>query len=299
MEFYIIMQIPAFITYTVIYACQLSFISLAFSINHITDDFPNFAQAGIIAFGIVLNYHLATQLHISPYAGSAIAFLIGGILGLFTHSLFRYLKRKGRDDIHLTLVSLAVMIVLTAFSKIWQYWIRDLYPYDFAFLLRRYDFTFLENPGIFYVSILFLILATVTLLIFPRLEVSALFTASFENPVLAEIQGINISYYQRICWFFTGGVSCFTGAIYVINFHASPDGAYFLLVATITGSILGGISNLRTSFFGGFVMGFLEMGSIMAAQWLLGPWIGEYRPLVPILVLSLVLRFKPNGVLNE
>lgn len=191
------------------------------------------------------------------------------------------------------------MIVLTNISKTWQYWIRDQYPYDFAFLLRRYDFTFLQNPGIFYGTILFFILATVSLLFFSRLEVSALFTASFENPVLAEIQGINVSYYHRFCWFFTGGVSCFTGGIFLINFHATPDGAYFLLVAAITGSLLGGISHLRASFFGGFVMGVLEMGAIMVAQWLLGPWIGEYRPLVPILVLSLVLCFKPDGILKK
>jgi branched-chain amino acid transport system permease protein len=293
------MQLPAYITYTIIYACQLSFLSYSFSLNHITDDFPNFTQAGIISTGIVLNYHLTTQQQISPYAGSAIAFLIGGILGLLTHGLFRYLERKGRDDIQLTLVSLGAMIVLTNISKIWRYWIRDMYPtVDFAFLLRRYDFTFLENPGIFYVSMLFFILATVTLLIFPRLGISSLFMALLENPVLAEIQGIDVSYYQRICWFITSGVSCFTGAIYLLNFHASPDGAYFLLVAAIAGSLLGGISHLRTSFLGGFVMGVIEMGFIMVAQWLIGPWIGEYRPLVPILVLSILLRFKPDGV-NE
>ena len=293
------MQVPAYITYTIIYACQLSFISYSFSLNHITDDFPNFAQAGIISIGIVLNYHLTTQQQISPYIISAIAFLIGGILGLITHSLFRYLERKGRDDIQLTLASIGAMIVLTNLNNIWQCWIRDLYPYDFGFLLRRYDFTLLENPGILYVSMLFFILATVSLLIFPKLDVSALFTASFENPVLAEIQGINVSYYHRLCWFFTGGVSCFTGAIYLLNFHATPDGAYFLLVAAIAGSLLGGISYLRASFFGGFVMGILEMGSIIFAQWLIGPWIGNYRSLVPILVLSLVLCFKPDGILKK
>jgi len=293
------MQLPAYITYTIIYACQLSFLSYSFSLIHITDDFPNFTQAGIIATGIVLNYHLTTQLQVSPYIGSAIAFLIGGILGLLTHSLFRYLEKKGRNDIQLTLASLGAMIVLTNFSKIWQYWIRDRYPTDFAFLLRRYDFTFLQNPGIFYGSILFFILAIITLLIFPSLDVSALFTALFENPILVEIQGIDVSYYHRLCWFFTGGVSCFTGAIYLLNFHASPDGKYFLLIAAIAGSLLGGISHLRASFFGGFVMGVIEIGSIMVAQWLLGPWIGEYRPLVPILVLSLVLRFKPDGLLHK
>ena len=70
-------------------------------------------------------------------------------------------------------------------------------------------------------------------------------------------------------------------------------------MAAIAGSLLGGISHLRASFFGGFVMGVLEMGSIIFAQWLIGPWIGEYRLLVPILVLSLVLRFKPDGVLHR
>jgi len=170
---------------------------------------------------------------------------------------------------------------------------------DYAFLLRRYDFTFLQNPGVLYVSVFLFLLALVTLFFIPRLSVSLLFKALFEDPVLAEIQGVNVAYYHEIYWFFTGGISCLIGAIHVINFHSSPDGAYFLLIAAIAGSLLGGITPLRASFFGGFIMGILEMGSIMFAQWLIGPWIGEYRILIPILVLSLVLRFKPDGVLKK
>ncbi|MCJ7732423.1 hypothetical protein MUP51_08920, partial [Candidatus Bathyarchaeota archaeon] len=60
------MQLPFFLVSIIVYASGLAFLSGAFSLNHLMEDFPHFSQAGIIATGIVFNYYVSTQLHFSP-----------------------------------------------------------------------------------------------------------------------------------------------------------------------------------------------------------------------------------------
>jgi len=294
------MQLPFFFVYVIVYACLLAFLSGAFSLNQILDDFPNFTYSGVIATGIVFNYYISTFLHFSPYAGSVMAFLIGGFQGVIIHVLFDYLKRRGRDSVQLTLASLGGMIVLTNLVKIWQWWIREQYAlYDFVFTLRSQDFTFLGNPGILYISSFLFIVSVIFLGIIPRTDFYAVFKAISCDKELIMIQGIDVTNIQRGVNFFIGGISCLVGALFVIFIQSSPEGAYFTLIAALTGALFGGISCPRDSFIGGFFFGVFEVGLIIAGQWLFGPWVGEFRQLVPILVLSLVLRFKPDGVLSK
>ncbi|MBD3206025.1 hypothetical protein GF319_06745 [Candidatus Bathyarchaeota archaeon] len=292
------MQLPFFLIYIIVYSCGLALLSGAFSLNHLLDDFPDFTQAGIIATGIVFNYYVSTQLHLSPYTGTVMAFLIGGFQGVIIHALFSVLKMRGRDSVQLTLASLGGMIVLTNLTKIWQWWIREQYAlYDFVFTLRSQDFTFQGNPGVLFISLFLFTVSVIFSVIIPRTGYYVVFNALSEDKDLAMIQGVDVTNLQRVYHFFTGGISCLVGALFVIFIQSSPEGAYFSLIAAVTGALFGGVFSPRDSFIGGFFFGVFEVGLIIAGQWLFGPWVGEYRPLVPVLVLSLVLRFKPDGVI--
>lgn len=48
--------IPGIVITTLVYGCQLSFLSVALSINYITDEIPNFALGGIIGTGTLINW---------------------------------------------------------------------------------------------------------------------------------------------------------------------------------------------------------------------------------------------------
>ena len=292
------MLVPDYLTSTIIYACQLSFLSFSFSLNHITDNFPNFIPAGIISTGIMLNYYASFHLNFSPYTGSVMAFLIGGLLGVITHELFRILKTRGRDNVQLTLASIGGMIVLTNLGKIWHEWLLNQYAlYTVVLSLRHLDFIFLGNPGILFVSSFLFIVSVLFLETIPRYDSFAVFRAISGDKELAMIQGIDVTNIQRWFHFFTGGVSCLIGALSVINIHVSLDGAYFLLVAAIAGALFGGISSPRGSLLGGFVFGVFMVGLIRVGLWVFGYWVGEFGQVIPVLVLSLVLLFYPEGFL--
>lgn len=48
--------IPGIVITTLVYGCQLGILSLALSLNYITDDVPNFALGGITGTGILINW---------------------------------------------------------------------------------------------------------------------------------------------------------------------------------------------------------------------------------------------------
>lgn len=70
-------------------------------------------------------------------------------------------------------------------------------------------------------------------------------------------------------------------------------------IQIITASILGGIGNRRGFFIGGLSLGFLEIMVTGLAQMRYGTWIGEYSPFIPIVLLVIVLRFRPQGLLGS
>ena len=62
----------------------------------------------------------------------------------------------------------------------------------------------------------------------------------------------------------------------------------------LAGGILGGVGNLVHSMIDGLLLGVLELSMVFV-----GVWVGEYRPIIPILVLALVLYFAPEGLIKN
>ena len=62
--------------------------------------------------------------------------------------------------------------------------------------------------------------------------------------------------------------------------------------------ILGGVESPRFALVGGFILGFGEMLFTIVGQFFIGVWGGEYRPILPTLILALVLYFAPEELFN-
>ena len=67
----------------------------------------------------------------------------------------------------------------------------------------------------------------------------------------------------------------------------------------LAGGILGGVGNLVHSMIDGLLLGVLELSMVFVGQKFMGVWFGEYRPIIPILVLALVLYFAPEGLFKK
>ncbi len=59
---------------------------------------------------------------------------------------------------------------------------------------------------------------------------------------------------------------------------------------------MGGVKNIVHSMIGGLLLGVLELSMVFVGMEFVGAWVGEYRPIIPVLVLALVLYFAPEGL---
>lgn len=283
----------------VVYACQMGILSVAFSLNYITDEIPNFALGGIIGTGHLISWTIAKEMSLNPYIGLPFAFLVGGIintavfLGVIDRSV-----RAGRNLVLITLATIGTEFILTSFNKIWWYGIREQTPnVTMSVFIKDSDLHLFGYPGVLFFSVASAILVfTFIKIIFPRLNAGSVFIAVSENPELASIQGINIGRVKAFTWFISGGLACFIGAIFPLFWHSSPSGTYYLVTVGLVGSILGGVMNPVYAMIGGLLLGVLELSVVFVGQKFVGVWFGAYRPIIPILILALVLYFAPEGM---
>ena len=282
-----------------VFASELTLLSVGFTLTYLTAKVPNFAHGTYAGIGIYVSYTFAKIMKLSPYYGFPVAFIVGGIISVIIYRLIiAVLTNMGGGAIVLTISTLAIQIFLTAFIQIYAYWLRDRYStYAMVFLLKENDFKIGGFPGIFVVS-LTLTISMVLLLhyMLTRTRVGVAMRATAEDPELASVLGINIHQIQLFSWFLTGGLACLAGAMIPMWFQSTPQSGAMIITSIMAGSLLGGFNSIYGSVIGGAIVGMSEILLTTWGQALIGVWVGEYRPLVPMIFLVSVLLIEPEGL---
>jgi len=293
------MIIPAIWTAALVFASELTLLSIGFTLTYLTSKIPNFAHGTYAGIGIYVSYTFSKILGISPYLGFPTAFLLGGIFSVIIYLVvIKVLTEMGGGAIVLTIATLAIQIFLTAIIQVYAYWLREKYStYTMAFLLKEYDFAFAGFPGIFIVSIsLTISLVLVLHYMLTRTKMGIAMRATAEDPELASVLGININKIQLFSWFLTGGLACLAGAMIPLWFQSSPASGAMMITSIMAGSLLGGFDSIYGSVIGGVIVGISEIMLTTWGQALIGVWVGEYRPMVPMIFLVIVLMIEPDGL---
>ena len=293
------MLIPAIWIAALTYASELTLLSMGFTLTYLTAKVPNFAHGTYAGIGIYVSYTFSKILGFSPYLGFPLSFLVGGLISILIYLLvIGVLQRLGGGAIVLTISTLAIQIFLAGATNIYAFWLRAKYStYAQMFLLKDADFTFIGFPGIFVVSV-GLTSACVLVLhyMLTKSRIGIAMRATAEDPELASVLGININQIQIFSWFLTGGMACLAGSMIPMWFMSTPTTGAAMITPIMAGSLLGGFENVYGAVIGGFVVGVSE---IMLTTWgsaILGSWVGEYRPLVPMFFLVAVLLIEPRGL---
>jgi branched-chain amino acid transport system permease protein len=293
------MLIPAIWMAALVYASEITLLSVGFTLTYLTAKVPNFAHGTYAGVGIYVSYTLAKILDMSPYIGFPLAFLLGGIISVIIYRVvIAVLTSMGGGAIVLTISTLAIQIFLTAVIQIYAYWIRDKYKtYAMAFLLKDYDFSVGDFPGIFVVSISLTVLSVVALhYMLTRTKIGIAMRATAEDPELASVLGININQIQIISWFMTGGLACLAGAMIPLWFQSTPQSGAMIITSIMAGSLLGGFNSMYGSVIGGAIIGISEIMLTTWGQAIIGVWVGEYRPIIPMIFLIAILLIEPEGL---
>jgi branched-chain amino acid transport system permease protein len=129
-----------------------------------------------------------------------------------------------------------------------------------------------------------------------RTKIGVAMRATAEDPELASVLGININQIQIFSWFLTGGLACVAGAMIPMWFQATTTSGAAIITSIMAGSLLGGFDSVYGAVVGGFLVGLSE---VMLTTWggqIIGVWVGEYRPLIPMIFLVSVLLIEPDGL---
>jgi len=294
-----IMLLPPLVMAAIVYACEITILSIGFTLTYLTAKIPNFAHGTYAGYGIYVNYTISKILGLNPYLSFPVAFLVGGSIGVIVYMLvIGVLTRMGSGAIVLTISTIAIDIFLTALLYIYAYWLRDTFKtYTIFFILKEKDFQIGGTPGIFFVALTICIVTVVLLHAFltkTRLGVSM--RAVAEDPELASVLGIDVYRTQLFSWFLTGGLAALAGAMYPMWFQSHPAAGSFIITSIMAGSLLGGMESVYGAIVGGFGVGLSEILLTNRLQATFGIWIGEYRPLIPMFFLIAVLLIQPRGL---
>ena len=293
------MLIPAIWTAALVFASELTLLSIGFTLTYLTAKIPNFAHGTYAGVGIYVSYTFAKIWGLSPYYGFPVAFIVGGLVSVIIYKLvIGVLTNMGGGAIVLTISTLAIQIFLTAFIQIYAYYLRERFStYAMAFLLKESDFEFAGFPGIFLVSLTLTITSVLALhYMLTRTRIGVAMRATAEDPELASVLGINVDQIQLFSWFLTGGLACLAGAMIPLWFQATPQSGAMIITSIMAGSLLGGFDSIYGSVIGGAIVGMSEILLTTWGQAIIGVWVGEYRPLIPMIFLVTVLLIEPQGL---
>jgi branched-chain amino acid transport system permease protein len=278
---------------------MITILSLGFTLTHMTAKIPNFAHGTYAGFGVYVSFVMVRMIDTSAYWGFPLAFLLGGLIGILLYTIVvSTLRRMGGGAIVLTISTIAIQIFMAQFQHIWAYWVRITYNMmSYGFLLKKDDFRWMGYQGIFPVSVI-VVAGTVLSLhyMLTRTKFGIAMKATAEDPQLSSVLGININRIQIASWFITGGMACLAGAMLPMWFMGSPGCGARLLTSCMAGSLLGGLANIYGAVIGGFSIGIIEIIFTSKAQEIVGLWVGEYRPLVPMIATILILLVEPAGI---
>jgi len=284
------------------YAASIILLSLGFSLTYQSTKAPNFTIGPIMAIGSYVAYTTARVWNIPVYLGSPLALILGFMVSSVIYMLvIKPLVKRKRDPVLITLALIGLGEVLTGLTRIYAIWIQEVIHFWAAtVLLKEYDFFIGSVPGVFLV---FSAIAFLTYILWSRIysgnSFGSAYRATVENPELVMVQGLNPDRVWLLVWGFSGGLACLSGYLSPLWFKSTPLMGPYIMTTIIAASLLGGLYNRRGYFIGGLILGIADIMLTVWGQEKLGVWVGEYRPLVSMVILVLVLRFRPQGLLGR
>ena len=281
------------------YSSLLSMMALGVTLLYRTTKVANFAHASLVTSGAYVAYSIVVVLHPNPYLGVPLAFaLVGGLGLLLFYGVLEPMRRRHSPTVMLMVATLAFDIVLFGVLNILADYLASTYFVPSRnILLSSSDFTFMGQPGIFFVAVGVLSLCSVVLyflLNFTTLGIAL--RASMENSSLAQAIGVNVTLMLAISWFAAGGLAGVSGALLPMWTLVNPNTGTVLLASMFCASIVGGLDEIYGAVLGGFLLGFVDVvgTSILASS--IGAWIAFYEPAVPLVVLAATLILAPKGL---
>ena len=286
----------------------LAMASIGLSLIYGTTGLVNFAHAEMVTWGGLATYFFnfyglaGVAGFLAPLPGPfgdgvnlvfAIVFgmIAGGVLGyLLDRVLFRRLRRQGVGLIAQMVITIGLSIVL-----------RYLFLYFFGGGPRSFrDFSAqtalqlgpiqLVPKDIIAMSVSVGVLLMIGVLL-TRTQMGKAMRAVSDNKDLAESSGIDVQRVIATVWVFGAAAAALGGAFFALD-QAKWDFGFRILLLIFSAVTLGGLGTAYGALLGALVIGMVINLSTLVID-------AELKNMVALLVMVLVLMFRPQGLLGR
>ena len=282
---------------------------IGFTFTYQIEGFPNFAHIGFTLIGTTITFTMTKLMGINPYLSWPVSMTLCGLLGVtFYVFLVNPIKRRRDGNITLTLAFYAVSIVLETVVGVYSYWIvTSMHETTRGFVLKKYDFTFLDIPGVAIMTPLAsILLVTILYYILSWTRFGLAIRAVAENEDLSAVFGVNTGRIHMASWFIVGALAGLAGSI--IPLWTSMRGSFGgeMLVTVMAGSIIGGLDSISGAVIGGVLITLFQKGftfTLMNVESHGQPLLINFSililgfsKLIPIIFIVVILMLMPDGI---
>lgn len=281
------------------YAFLLSLMASGITLLYRTTKVPNFAHASFVTIGAYTTFSLVSLLNLNPYTGLLVSFPVSGLAALACFYLvLEPLRKRGASIRSLMIATLGVEILYFGILNIYADYLQRVFKLPSRnFSLSGIDIFILGLPGVFVVSLITTLATIIALyLVLDRTKIGIKLRASMENQALAEVMGINTRHMLALSWLIAGGLAGVSGSLMSLWTIVNPATGMTLIASMFCASILGGLNSIFGAFLGALLLTIAEVLGITSLEKVLGSWILPFRPVVPLVILSIVLLVLPGGI---
>ena len=266
--------------------------SLGLSLIFGTTGLTNFAHGELITLGAMLTYAFNVGLGLSLFLAIPVAVLVMMAFGWGQDvGFWRPLRKRGTGNIALMIVSIGVAIFL-----------RNLYLYVYGGTNRNYGAYVTQPPwtwgpiSITPKEIIIMVIAAVVLVVvslaLSRTRLGKATRAVADNPALASSSGINVNTVITLVWVMGTGLAGLAGSLLGLNQGSEYQMGIKILLLVFAAVTLGGLGTIWGAMAGSIIVGLLTEVSTLFIP-------GELKYLGAMLILILVLVFKPQGLFGR
>ena len=262
-------------------------VAIGFNIIYNTTGIINFAQGEFLVFGAMLATTLSGFLPLP--AAIAAAVLAATILGGLVELVF---IRRVRDAsvLRLIVITIGLSILLReAMLLIWDEKVRSL-PYFTGTEVSSIGFLGARiSPQVLWVLGVCAVIVTGLTLFFRLTLTGRAMRACADDRMAARLCGINDRWMVTLSFMLSAGAGALAGCVISPVTQTQYDMGAPLAIKGFTVAILGGLGNSMAAVAAGLLLGLLE--ALIVSQLELA-----YKDAVAIVVLLLVLVFRPSGL---
>jgi branched-chain amino acid transport system permease protein len=147
------------------------------------------------------------------------------------------------------------------------------------------------NGGLFYLSMFLLLLVSLVIYAIIRSKMGRAFMAIRDDELAATLMGIEVTRYKVISFVISAAIAGLGGSFYVhmVRFIDPNTFNFDISILIVSIIILGGMGSMRGIFLGSILL--ISFPEILR-------FASEYRFIIYGLILVLMIRFKPEGLLG-